>query len=81
MYLIVLFLMFERKIGYTAIEKGRKTPSIETLNKYADYFDTSVSSIMFFSEDLDKENRDSLKVSARKKLVKFLKIMENATEV
>lgn len=61
------------------IENGKKTPSMETLNKYADYFETSVSAIMFFSEELDKENERSFKASARSKLIKFLQIIENVT--
>lgn len=61
------------------IESGKKTPSMDTLNKYADHFDTTVSAIMFFSEDLDKDKEDSLKSTARAKLIKFLKVIENVT--
>jgi transcriptional regulator with XRE-family HTH domain len=37
------------------IESGRKSPTIELLNKYSDFFEIPVSSIMFFSENLDED--------------------------
>lgn len=35
------------------IEKGVKTPSLELVNKYANYFKVPTSSIMFFSENIN----------------------------
>jgi transcriptional regulator with XRE-family HTH domain len=62
------------------IEKGDKTPSMETLKKYAVYFDTTVSALMFFAEDLEKPaSKKSAKDSIRKKLIRFLQIVENET--
>ncbi len=61
------------------IEKGKKTPSIETLNKYADHFDTTVSAIMFFSEDIEKDTEKPVKAAMRQKLIRFLQIIENET--
>lgn len=61
------------------IENGRKTPSMETLKKYAAYFDTTASAIMFFAEDIEKDKDAPLKASARRKLIRFLQIMEHAT--
>lgn len=61
------------------IENNKKTPSLDTLKKYADYFDTTVSAIMFFAEDLEKDKASPAKAAARKKLIKFLQIIENAT--
>ncbi len=61
------------------IESSKKTPSLDTLKKYADYFDTTVSAIMFFAEDLDKDKKNPGKATARKKLIKFLRLIENAT--
>ena len=61
------------------IEKGKKTPSIETLNKYANYFDTTVSSLMFFSEELEKDKSKPVRTAVRKKLIRFLQIIENET--
>lgn len=61
------------------IENGKKTPSIEIINKYAEYFDTSPSAIMFFAEDLEDNKKKFSKAGMRAKLIKFLQIMENAT--
>lgn len=62
------------------IEKGDKSPSMETLKKYADYFRTSVSALMFFAEDLDKNTgKKSAKTSLRRNLIRFLQIIENET--
>lgn len=61
------------------IENGRKTPSMDTLKKYAHYFDTTVSAIMFFAEDIERDKDTPIKANARKKLIRFLQIMENAT--
>jgi|HubBroStandDraft_6_1064221.scaffolds.fasta_scaffold1626804_2 transcriptional regulator with XRE-family HTH domain len=36
------------------MEHGKKTPSIATIEKYSRVFDIPVSSIMFFSEMLDR---------------------------
>jgi len=61
------------------IENNKKNPSMDTLKKYADYFDTSVSSIMFFAESVDKDKESNFKKATRKKLLKFMQIIENAT--
>lgn len=61
------------------IESGKKTPSMETLQKYAKHFDTTVSAIMFFAEDIDKDKKKPAKAAIRNKLIKFMQIIENAT--
>lgn len=61
------------------IESGKKTPSMDTLKKYADYFDTSISAIMFFAEDIEADKKKPAKTATRRKLIKFLQIIENAT--
>ena len=61
------------------IENGKKTPSLEILKKYADYFDTTVSAIMFFSEDIESDKKKPIKTAVRNKLIKFLQIIENVT--
>ena len=64
--------------GYISeIEKGTKTPSLETLKKYADYFDTTVASIMFFAEDMEKDKKKPVKTAVRRNLIRFLQIIEN----
>ena len=67
------------------IENGNRTPSLEVIEKYADNFNVPVSSIMFFSEQLEKHG-ETLRVSnARKviasKILNFLKVIEERTEV
>lgn len=61
------------------IENSKKTPSMEVLKKYAAYFDTTVSAIMFFAEDIEKDKKSPAKAKARKKLLSFLRMIENAT--
>jgi transcriptional regulator with XRE-family HTH domain len=61
------------------IESGKKTPSMDILKRYADYFDTTVSAIMFFSEDIEAERKKPVKTAVRNKLIKFLQIIENVT--
>lgn len=61
------------------IEKGDKTPSIDTLKKYADYFGTSVSAIMFFAEGINKNKKKPVVAATRKKLIRLLQIIENGT--
>lgn len=60
------------------IESGKKQPSLELVNKYAEIFNTSSHSILFFSDELDK-NKGPFKVSMRNKILKFLKAVENIT--
>ena len=40
------------------IENGKKKPTLELLEKYSEYFDITVSSLMLFSENMD--NKDTL---------------------
>lgn len=61
------------------IEKNKKTPSLETLKRYADYFDTTVSAIMYFSEDVECDKSRPVRAAVRRKLVRFLQIIENGT--
>lgn len=61
------------------IEKNKKNPSIETLKKYATHFDTSVSAILFFSEDIEKDKKRPGRPTVRRKLIRFLQIIENKT--
>jgi transcriptional regulator with XRE-family HTH domain len=37
------------------IESGKKTPTLDLLNRYSQVFDIPVSSIMFFSENLNQD--------------------------
>src|SRR3546814_1333238 len=38
------------------IERGLKTPTLDIIQRYATVFDMPVSSIMFFSENLDQKS-------------------------
>ena len=66
--------------GYLSeIESGKKPPSMELIKKYAKVFKTTPSAILFFSEELDKDKkRSKLKISIRNKLIKFMRVIENA---
>lgn len=57
------------------IENNRVSPSLELLNKYATCFNIPLSSIMLFSENIEK---DGIKVNKVRKFVanKILKILE-----
>ena len=63
------------------IEKGKKKPSMEIINKYSKVFNIKPSAILFFSEELDMNTG---KVFSRKwiaeKLVKFLQAVESGKE-
>ncbi len=59
------------------IEKGKKEPSIDLINKYAEIFGTEPSTILFFSESLNK-NKSKFKKIIGKKIIQFLQNIENA---
>ena len=61
------------------IENDKKTPSMEILKKYASYFNTTISAIMFFAEDIEKDKKKPVRAAVRSKLIKFLKFIENVT--
>jgi transcriptional regulator with XRE-family HTH domain len=61
------------------IERGKKEPSIELIRRYAEIFNTSPSSILFFSEDLDLVGKKKkFKDLIRKKTIQFLQKIEDA---
>ena len=67
--------------GYISeIESGKKIPSLSILNKYAMFFETSVSSIMFFSENINENKESSIKSYSRNKILKFLQFIENESK-
>lgn len=66
--------------GYLSeIENGKKEPSMAVLKKYSEHFNMSISAIMFFAEEIEKENKKPIKKYARKQIIKFLQFIENAT--
>lgn len=65
------------------IETGSKTPGIELLEKYAEVFKMPVSSIMLFSETMNKPNRpsDRIRVGAADKILRLLEWIEERNVV
>jgi len=59
------------------IESGKKSPSLDLLKKYSEYFDVPVSSLIFFSENLDNTKiSDKLRVGTARKIVSILQWVE-----
>ncbi len=55
------------------LESGKKIPRLEILNKYSDFFDIPISSIMFFSESLDKDLKtEKLRMFVSSKIISIL---------
>ncbi|AGI82773.1 XRE family transcriptional regulator [Pseudomonas aeruginosa] len=60
------------------IESGKKQPSLDMLNKYSEYFEIPLSSILFFSENLDAPRpTDSLRLGVAKTIITLLEWNEN----
>lgn len=59
------------------IERGNKTPSIGTLQKYAEVFDMPLSSIMFFAENQEEsKSTGKIRRSIAKKALTLLEWVE-----
>lgn len=59
------------------IESAKKTPSLDLLNKYSERFGIPVSSLLFFSENLNKPKvTDKLRNGAARKIVTILQWVE-----
>lgn len=68
------------------IEKGNRTPSLDLIERYAEVFKVPVSSILFFSEQIESVQKKKAPVpKARQaiasKIIKFLQLIEDRTEV
>jgi len=68
------------------IEKGNRTPSMEVIQKYADYFKIPASSILFFSEQLEQSNgsifaKANAKNAIASKIIGFLKLIEEKAQL
>ena len=60
------------------IENSKKEPKLKLLRKYADVFNTTPSSILFFAEDIESEQKNSnFKKIIIKKTINFLQTIEN----
>lgn len=59
------------------IEKGRKKPTLEIIERYSSVFGIPVSSIMFFSEHIeDGRPLKNVRLAVAGKIVKLLKFIE-----
>ncbi len=55
------------------IEAGKKTPTLDLLNRYSEVFDIPVSSILFFSENLNNGTRtEKLRTFVSSKILAIL---------
>lgn len=65
------------------IEGGSKSPSFELLEKYSGVFKMPVSSILLFSESVDKGNKptDKLRVAAADKILRLLEWIEDSDAI
>jgi transcriptional regulator with XRE-family HTH domain len=64
------------------IESGKKTPTLELLQKYADSFSMPLSSLLFFAENLENPTKaDRMRVAIASKALKMLQWMAAKDEV
>jgi transcriptional regulator with XRE-family HTH domain len=63
------------------IERGHKVPTIDTIEKYSKEFGIPASSIMFFSENINSEerHRGTAKAAISGKIIQFLQFIEVKT--
>ena len=65
------------------IENAKKAPSLELIQKYSKTFDIPVSSLLYFSEELDSNSSSSigkLKLKSKKFLLRILEWSESIDE-
>lgn len=58
------------------LERGTKSPPLDVLNKYSDAFDIPVSSIMYFSENIDGKGNSKTTNFVAKKIISLLQFIE-----
>lgn len=60
------------------IESGKKAPTLQTIEKYAEEFNINPSTVILFSEVLDKDNMLELNGKQRVAYIgmKYLKLLE-----
>jgi transcriptional regulator with XRE-family HTH domain len=69
------------KSHLSEVERGKKSPSLEVIQKYSAEFQLPVSSILFFSEQLDNPHRKSPEADRVRgiiagKIISFLQFIE-----
>ena len=68
------------------LEKGNRTPSIDVIQKYADFFKVPASSIMFFAEQLEEPDgngvpKAEVKNAIASKIIGFLRLIEEKAQL
>lgn len=68
------------------LENGNRIPSLDMIQKYSTLFKVPVSSIMFFSENIEGVQKKQTVVPKAKgviasKIITFLQMIENRTEL
>lgn len=64
------------------LESGKKTPTLELLEKYAETFGMPLSSLLFFSENLENPSRsERVRVAIAGKALKMLQWIAAKDEV
>lgn len=65
------------KSHLSEIENGVKTPSLEIIERYSKAFGIPISSIMFFSENIEKAGKgQKAKTFIASKIINFLQLIE-----
>jgi transcriptional regulator with XRE-family HTH domain len=65
------------KSHLSEIESGTKTPSLDVVERYSKTFGIPMSSIMFFSENLEKAGKgEKAKTFIASKVINFLQLIE-----
>lgn len=59
------------------IESGKKQPTLDLLEKYSKRFEIPLSSLLFFSENIESGVTDKLRLGAAKKVVSLLQWVEH----
>jgi len=64
------------------IESGKKSPSLEIIEKYSQIFNMPPSSILFFSETIDESKRsERVRRAISKKIVSLLEWLDEKAEL
>ena len=74
------------KSHISEIENGNRTPSLDVLERYSEFFKIPASSILFFSEQIPSaannySHTTRMKSTISAKIIQFLKLIEEKTEL
>lgn len=76
--LVDLAKQFDVSVSFLSeVENNHKKPNIELIDRYAKHFELRPSAIMFFSEELNEKSlKGKAKSEIRKKMLKFMQLIE-----